>query len=254
MKLSIRLIGLAGGIFFLFAFAVTFTSPIHIEKAAKEFIRGEIESQVNQRIDTAQNTSLTKLSNLLANQYQDQISDIQQKLKEGLPEKIAITIAQMQDLSCECRNKLANRIQQSYELQLVSLNQAQNQLVSIMQGKYVEIVNKLLRDIKIFTGTNALIFMLLLLTSYFNQRAIAQLFLPCCLLLVATSISSYFYVFNQNWFFTIIYNDYVGFGYMAYLFVIFLFLCDMVFNKARVTTTILNQALSAISNISLSPC
>lgn len=98
-------------------------------------------------------------------------------------------------------------------------------------------------------------FLVLLAVSFFNPRAIAHLFVPGTLLLVATMVSSYFYVFEQNWFFTIIYNDYIGFAYIGYLSVVFLFLCDVVFNGARVTTEIINQALNAIgSALSVAPC
>jgi hypothetical protein len=44
----------------------------------------------------------------------------------------------------------------------------------------------------------------------------------------------------------ILYNDYVGFGYLAYVGVLFAFICDIVFNKALVTTEILNAILQAI--------
>lgn len=68
-------------------------------------------------------------------------------------------------------------------------------------------------------------------------------------------MSGYFYLFQQNWFFTIIYDDYVGFGYLTYVSVVFAFLCDVVFNQARVTTEIINGMLGAIGKAaSLTPC
>jgi hypothetical protein len=91
--------------------------------------------------------------------------------------------------------------------------------------------------------------------SFLKKRAVAQLFLPGGLLFVAALCSTYFYLFEQNWFFTIIFNNYIGYGYIVYVFVVFLFLSDVVLNKARVCTEIINQAFSAIgSGASLSPC
>lgn len=66
---------------------------------------------------------------------------------------------------------------------------------------------------------------------------------------------SYFYIFEQDWFYTILYNDYTGFAYIGYLAVVFAFLCDVVFNRARVTTEIINSILSAVGQApSLVPC
>jgi hypothetical protein len=99
------------------------------------------------------------------------------------------------------------------------------------------------------------VFLLLLVVSYLKPRAIAQLFVPGALLVVATLICSYCYVFEQNWLLTIIYSDYLGFMYLGYLGIVFLFLCDIVLNRARVTTEIVNAILNAVgSAANVTPC
>lgn len=124
-----------------------------------------------------------------------------------------------------------------------------------MKKKYMEVATELQRDIRIFTGSNTIVFLLLLLISYLKPKAVNHLFLPGVLLLTATLISSFFYIFEQNWLFTIIYNNYPGFAYLGYVGIVFLFLCDIVFNRARVTTEILNGILNVIgSAASVSPC
>ena len=59
----------------------------------------------------------------------------------------------------------------------------------------------------------------------------------------------YFYIFERNWFFTIIYNTYLGWGYLIHLSVVFVFLRDIVFNQARITTEIINSILNAIGSV-----
>jgi uncharacterized membrane protein YphA (DoxX/SURF4 family) len=79
--------------------------------------------------------------------------------------------------------------------------------------------------------------------------------LPAVLLVIATLVSGYFYLFEQNWFLNIVYNDYVGYGYIAYISIVFVLLCDVVLNRAKVTTDILNAILSAVGKTaSLTPC
>ena len=74
-------------------------------------------------------------------------------------------------------------------------------------------------------------------------------------MLLSTGVCSYFYLFEQNWFYTILYSDYTGFGYIVYLVLVFAILCDIVFNKARVTTEFLNACLQAIGQAgAFSPC
>lgn len=68
-------------------------------------------------------------------------------------------------------------------------------------------------------------------------------------------LSSGIYVFGQDWFYTILYNDYMGAGYLAYVAAIFGFLMDIALNKARVTTEVINGIFNVIgSAFSVLPC
>jgi hypothetical protein len=119
----------------------------------------------------------------------------------------------------------------------------------------MDVVQKLTLDVRIFLGTNALVSLLLLLVSFLKPRAVNHLFLPSAMLLISTLICSYFYLFEQNWFYTILYNDYTGLSFITYLLLVFAFLCDIVFNSAKVTTEIINGILTAIgSTLSVVSC
>ena len=164
-------------------------------------------------------------------------------------------IAKMSDLSCECRNKWEERLRSSLKFQIASLKKAKEKLTFFVQAKYMEIVKKLTLDLRIFLGANSIIFFFLLLASFLKPKATEHLFLPGILILISTLICSYFYLFEQNWFYTIIYNSYTGFGYIAYLTIFFTILCDIIFNNAKITTEIINQLLFAIgSAFSVASC
>ncbi len=50
-------------------------------------------------------------------------------------------------------------------------------------------------------------------------------------------------------------HDYLGYAYLGYLGLVFLLLCDIVLNRAKVTTEIVNAILDAIgSTLSAVPC
>ena len=97
----------------------------------------------------------------------------------------------------------------------------------------------------VLAATNLLAFLALLILSALKPQHIAPLFVPAILLCIATMASSGFYLFGQNWFFTILYADYTGFAYAVWLILIFGLLCDIALFKARVTRGIVHT-LSAI--------
>ena len=161
----------------------------------------------------------------------------------------------MQDLSCECRKVHAKRIKEGYIYKIALLESANAKLIDFMKTKYMDVVNNLKQDLRIFTGSNTVIFLILILLSFLNPKAISLLFLPGTLLFTSTVICSYFYLFEQNWFFTLIYNDFLGYGYLGYIGVLFLFLSDIAFNKGRITCEILNGIFHAIGSVAdVSPC
>ncbi len=90
------------------------------------------------------------------------------------------------------------------------MQSANEAILEFMKSKYMGVVGKLTQDLRIFTGANLAVFVALLLLPIVKPQAIAHLFLPGILLVVSTLVCSYFYLFEQNWFFTIIYNDYVS--------------------------------------------
>lgn len=259
MKITLRLIGLVGVVLFGAAFTFTYSVPGGVEDAAKEFIKQRIEDETRQKIDSlthsAQDTKLAALAGKLLQRQESQIAVLKAGLHDKVHEKAAAVIAEMRDLSCECRRKYAQFIKEGMESEVSLLQAADEKIVDFMKSKYMEVATKLTQDLRIFTGSNLAVFAMLLLVSFLKPQAVRHLFLPAVLLVGSTAICSYFYLFRQNWFFTIIYNDYVGFGYLGYVGAVFALFCDIVFNRARVTTWIINALLNTLgAAASLVPC
>lgn len=256
-KISLRGLGFIGIILFLPLFLFTFSDPHLIEKSGKSFIEWELKSETENKIDSIQLPAPTRLEKLLGNkaselrkQTEEKLKLIKNQLKADAPALLSVQIAKLRNLDCECRKKWEQRIRTSMQLQILSLEDAKSRLIDFSQAKYMEIVVKLTSDVRIFLGANAVIFLLLFITSFLKPVAIRHLLLPGGLMLVSTVICSYFYLFEQNWLYTIIYNDYTGYSYIGYLFFVFILLCDIAFNKARVTTNI----LQTIGQAGITPC
>jgi hypothetical protein len=261
-KYLLRGFGLFGVLVFVPLFLFTFSNPQTIEKSGKSFVEWKLKNEMNEKINSIELPQSKTLEKFFGNKGKDlhqkadeKLAKLKQQLKDDAPAIIATQIAKMADLSCECRKKWEERLKASMKFQIISLEKAKKKLADFAQAKYMEIIEKLIMDIRVFLGINSFVFIFLFLVSFLKSKATQHLFLPGALMLLSTAICSYFYVFEQDWLYTILYNDYTGFGYLAYLFVVFSILCDIVFNKARVTTEIINALANGIgSAFSVAPC
>jgi hypothetical protein len=223
----------------------------YVEETAKEIIRRQVEKKVHEKVDALDEKFLSTKAGALIKKYAEKAETARRQLKEKLPEKIATVISEMRNLDCECRKKIENQFREGFESQIVMTSLAQERLMSLIRTKYMETAEKLTREFRIFTGMNTLVFALLGIAAFLKQAAGRHLILPALVLMVASTVTGYLYLCNQNWLHTILFSDYVGFTYILYLSMVFAFLCDVSFNRARVTT----QLLSSIgSNIQVLPC
>ena len=261
-RISLRGFGLLGILLFVPLFLFTFADPQLIEKSGKSFIEWKLNSEVEDKINSTQLPKTTKFEKLLGNKAKAlrekaalKLAELKNRLKDDAPAILSKEIAKMLNLDCECRKKWGTKLKKSIEFNIQSLEKAKAKLVDFGQAKYMEIVEKLTLDVRIFLGANAAIFIFLFAVSFFRPRAIRHLFLPGVLMLISTVICSYFYIFEQNWFYTIIYNEYTGLGFLGYLAFVFAILSDIAFNKARITTEILNAIFQVIGQAaSFAPC
>lgn len=259
---TLRGFGLFGILLFLPLFLFTFADSQLVEKSGKSFIEWRVKQEVFEKIDSVnipKNASLEKMlgerATALHSEAEKKLEFYKQQLKNDAPAIIAKRIAEVRNLDCDCRQKWEERLTKSLLSRIESVEEAKSKLAQFTQAKYMEIVHKLTLDVRIFLGTNSLVFILFFMASFFKPRAVNHLFLPSGLLFISTVICSYFYLFEQNWFYTILYSNYTGLGFVVYLMVVFAILCDIVFNKARVTTEIINGLLSAIGHAgALVPC
>lgn len=249
LRRFIWVLGVLGCVIFSAFFALSYSKPAFIEETAKDIIRYRLQAVTQEKVDALSENALFNSARVLMRQHEKEIEFIKQQLANGMPEKIAAVIAEMRNPDCECRSITGEQIRDAMNWRIGSLSQMQQQLISFMQSKYMEIAGHLKREFRIFTGSSAFVFLVLLAAAVFQRGAGVQLLLPAGLLLISTVITAYFYVFGQNWLHTILFSSYVGFAYLAYIGIIFAFLCDIVFNGARVTNMILSAIHSFLTSL-----
>ncbi len=253
------LICVSGAAIFIFFLALTFHTPEWVEKFATDFIVEEVTERVDTAIDSVQpptgDSTLSRIASAIYAKNEDKIEAYREDLRQEVHEQMADAIAEVRDLDCDCRDKWAQWLKEGTHTEIRLLQRANRGITDFIQSTYAKVVADLKRDIRIFTSANALVFLMILSVVIWKPHAALQLFIPGILAITATLICSYFYIFQQNWLLTIIYNDYLGYTYLGYLAIVFGLLCDIVLNRARVTTEIVNAVLNAIGSVaSASPC
>ena len=234
------------------AFVYSFTSPQIIEKNARGFIKEQVSKKTHEKIDNIgskyKDNTLVKLSAKIFKKKKEQLALYKESLKLKIDEKLANVMVKMLDLNCECRQKYKGIFHDFITTKITDLKAATKKLETFMTAKYMYVVENIIKDFRIFLGSSFIVLFIMLLLLFIKPQVSIQINMLAGLMFVSTLVSSYLYIFKQNWFYTIIYNDFVGFAYLMYLGIIFLFLCDIIFNKARIITEIVNMILNGIGS------
>lgn len=255
MRVFINIVAFAGLALFGAAFVASYVNPGLVETLARDAIRFEVERRVSERIDALDGGKLVEMAKGLSGRNSLEIIELKRQLAENLPQKVAAVAAQMRNMDCECRKAIEKSMTSIFERKAADLSRMNERLELLIRTKYMDVAESLTREFRIFTGANALVFLLLAFAASLRKRAGLQLALPTVVLLGAAALVGYLYLFHQNWLHTVLFSDYVGFGYFAYLALAVALLTDIVFNRARVTTRLLNAAFSAAgSTLQAVPC
>ena len=248
-------VSLLGVLLFGGAYGLSFLHPPLIERAAREVVRIEIERRVGNKIDSLANSRLVGFAQREFKKTEIDIAMSQKAIRDEVPEKVANVVAAMLNVDCECRKRLVQNAQRAEAERLYSLTQVRERLGDLIESAYASVTHDLLREFRIFTASNALAFGLMGLIAVLRRRATLQLFLTAVVLIGAVALTGSLYLFNQNWLHTVVFGQYVGLAYSAYLVGVALMLADVGFNRARVTTMIVNAVLSALGSVaSAVPC
>lgn len=248
-------VGSLGFAVFAAAFVASCASPGWVEQVARQAIRKEVEQRVHEKVAALDSRFLARQAQVLARGHADEMEQARRMLEQQLPERLAQVIAEMQNLDCECRSRVEAGIRGGLQGQIATATAARERLTELIRSNYLDTATQVLREFRIFTGTNALVFGLLLVALVLQRKAGLHLLPAAALLLAAGLGTAYLYLFHQNWLHTLVFNDFVGWGYLAYLGVAFAFLSDVVFNRAHITAQLLTLLLEALgSAIEVVPC
>lgn len=234
-------VSILGTLLFGAAFFTSLANPGYVEEIAKNIIRHEVEKKVHAKVDALDEKFLAVKAGAMIQKHAQEAEQARRQLREKVPERIAAVIAEMRNLDCECRRKIENQARAGLEWRIAKAAQAQERLTALIRSQYMEVATRLTREFRIFTGANALVFALLGVAVWARRSAGWHLVPAALVLVVAAVVTGYLYLFQQNWLHTVLFSDYVGWAYFAYLGAVFALLGDVVLNRARVTIKMLNS-------------
>jgi uncharacterized membrane protein YeiB len=255
MRSLILVIAATGFAVFGTVFALSYVSQSFVETVGKEVIRLEVQRRVAEKVEALDGSRLVGLAERLSGRNAEELAAARRQLTDGLPAKVAETVARMRSLDCDCRRAVERRMTGLLEGRAATFAQLNERLALLIRTKYMETAERLTREFRIFSGANAMVFGILGAVTLLRRKAKLQLVLPTLVLLGAACLTAYFYVFQQDWLYTILFSEYVGLGYFGYLSLAGALLADIAFNRARITTAIVNAAGNVVgSAIQAVPC
>jgi hypothetical protein len=211
-----------------------------IERAAQAFVKMRIEQEARAvlGIDAKGNTEIA--TSVLQKRYQSEVAAALQASRVDLSGHIERTVIRL----CGCNGRsIAVETKSDNAVAKAELARAEGKLAQLnrfIEHRYTVIVQGLTRDVRIFLGSSTLLFGLVALLAWFKPNASLHLYLPGGVLWISTLASAALYLFGQNWFFTLLHNDFMGFAYLGYALGIFVVLCDIAFWHARMLRMIVS--------------
>lgn len=255
MRRALLILAFLGTALFGAACVVSLLNPLLAERVAQEVVRIEVERRVGEKLDSLSGPRVVALAQKALGKTDVELENARRQLVDGVSQKVAQVVADMLKADCECRKRLTEGAVAAQQERITSLAQVRDRLVGLIESAYASVAANLLREFRIFTAANASAFAILALVTYRRRGAALQLMVPAVALVGAVAVTGGLYLFNQNWLHTVLYSQYVGLTYVAYLGAVAALLADVVFNRARVTTRLVNGALQVVgSAVQAVPC
>ena len=181
-KLSLRLIGVIGAGIFLTVFAFTYSVPGWVETFATDYIESKAQERIDASIDAIQlpesDSALARLAQSMYEKNEAKVEQLKSDLKNRVHEQWANALSEIRNLDCECRKAWEDWFESGLNTDIALLQAAKERVSGFVHSTYMDIATELKRDIRIFTASNAAVFVLLLLVSFIKPQAMMHLILP----------------------------------------------------------------------------
>lgn len=244
MARILRIVSGVGFAAFATWFAACALAPQWLERRARAYVTHSIRGEIVRKYP--------RFGHL------DSVGGLRTDLREragraiGLAESDAADVIAMW-LSLLCKHDCSDRSQIAAPIRAVFLERVRRLGVAVerveewVQGRYDAVVSEIVRDLRIFTGSNAIMFLLAFVAALLTPRAPRTLAVVSGSLVGGAVLGTGLYIFGQNWLYTLVFANYFGTAYAAWVAVIVGVLLDLVLNRGRIVRAVVETITGALS-------
>lgn len=232
-------------------FVYVSAAPQDFDRRTRALAIAEVERRVDDRLDeVARSPAAGRIADIagrVSPRLGKRADVLRLALERGADDLVADMLAAACRPDCARREAASEALRDYYEATEARYGFALDRLERIVIGEYDAVMGELRADLRIFAGCNFLAMALAFLLAVFRGPASRHL-LPVSLALTAsTAVAMLWYVFGQDWAMTVVFSDYWGWGYAAWLGLLSALLADVAVNRARMTSAALNALGGAFS-------
>lgn len=254
MTTFLRALGFVGLLLFGGLLILLTAEPDVFKRSALSFAKGEVSRAVMERYPDLAilpeqervKEGLSRLSQRLGSQQ----TALEKLAASDFPERIGRLV----EAFCSCGPPTdegaaarAQAVRAYFEGRASALGLSQKSIEDFARSRYDATLAALRLDLLIFLSVNAAAFAAVLGATFVPRERRHAVIAPAALMAVSTVISASIYVFGTDWFYAILFRDYVGLWYAFGLLFVFGLLVDIVMNRARATLRILSNLPSGLS-------
>jgi hypothetical protein len=246
MVLFLRWVVLVGFSTFAAAFAALVVAPDALERQAREYVIGRVRDEMTRQFPTlASAENLDRIAGLGA-ALRNFAADLAARVPDvrDLLDPLFSHLCKYDCLDRDGKSDLANAVVSFLGQRLEQVGLAFDRIADFVRGRYDELIGNLVRDLRIFTAVNAALFALAFFALRSSERGRSpatakagteRAAVTVAAILVITALAgAALYLFAQRWLFTILFADYVGYGYLVWVAAVGAVLSDIAFNRGRV--------------------
>lgn len=232
-------VSLAGVLFSAGGLSLTFLNAAQIEESSRNLVIPRVEAKIRELMTPKPvegDGKMAALRNRLVEKAKgiaDEMlgSDYADRIREQVAELCVCRMTPVErDETLRRYDDAKGRVNDMFEAavsgKFSELRMEKGTLKDLVGGYYVDTVEGLLRELRIFFGLNLVLFGLVGAVSFFAAPS-PGLLVPAGLLFASTVWAGYLFIFNQNWLATVVFHTWSGYGYL--ILVVILFLCLMYF-------------------------
>ncbi|WP_039018006.1 hypothetical protein [Halocynthiibacter namhaensis] len=253
LRYFVYVLSVTGAALFTVAFLAITTGRNTIDAGLQRFATFEVETRVSQLAESppskeerADLSLRQRLALRVALAAEDR-AGVLTKISENAEQLVAVALADRCGTTClDTPARLSIDVAQRL---LAIKGPSGRSMYDFINMRYDRALDGLLLDAKIFTGTNALLFLMVLITARF-QPTRASLLLRLEIALIATVVAGCWFFFNgKDWGMVLLTSNFTGWAYSGFACFIFLWLCDLLFLRGYITRTIIDMAVQGFANM-----